>query len=137
MTLTAKITINPYMVDDNLDELSRLIDTLNLSRGITFSYGEGANQINMVFNDILDIANKAKHTKNLHDGTLTNKVGIDLTLDKFKVLYVKNLSTDADLTVGASGANSLAIFTDVSDAEVLPPLGEKVFIAPDASGRIR
>lgn len=134
MTLTAKITINPYMVDDNLDELSRLIDTLNLNRGITFSYGENANQVNMVFHDIVPLANTANHTKSFDDGSLSNKVGIPITLEKLKVIYVKNLSTDADLTVGDSGGSAIPIFGAVAHTIVIPPGGEWLFIAPDVNG---
>lgn len=134
MTLSAKIIINPYAIDDNVDELSRLIDTLNLARGVTFGQGEGANEVNMAFHDLVPLANAANHTKNFHDGTLTNKVGIPITMDKFKALFVKNLSTDADLTVGDSGANSLALFSAAAGAIAIPPNGEWVFLAPDANG---
>lgn len=133
MAITAKITINPYTVDDNLDELSRLVDTLNLSRGITFTQGVGANQVNMIFHDQRTLADAANETLAFNDGSLTNKVGISITMDIVKAIYIKNTSVDADLIIG-NATLPMPIFGSGAHTLNLPPGGEFVFIAPDANG---
>lgn len=134
MTLSGRMTMSIVVTDDNTDELSRLVDYLNLSRGVTFSEGEGANQFNMAFHDQRSLADGANETLDFHDGSLTNKVGVSITMDKIKALYIKNTSTEASLIIGGAAANQLGLFADGSDKLVLPPGGEKLFIAPGASG---
>lgn len=135
MTLSSQLGISVVATDDNTVELSRLVDYLNLNRGKTFSEGEGADQVDMVFHDTRPLADGANETINLHDGTLTNKVGISITMDKLKMLYIKNNSADADLIIGAAGVNAIALFgTPATETLNLPPKGEFVFLCPDANG---
>lgn len=134
MTLSAQMKFTIVATDDNTDELSRLVDYLNLSRGVTFSEGEGANQINMVWHDQRSLADGANETLDFHDGSLTNKVGVSITMDKIKALYIKNNSSEASLIIGGAVANQLGLFADGADKLVLPPGGELPFIAPGASG---
>jgi len=134
MTLSGKFGLELVATDDRSEELSRLVDYLALSRGKTFSEGEGANQIDMVFHDQRDLDDGANETLDFHDGSLTNKVGISITMDKLKALYIKNGSTEASLIVGGAAATQVGLFADASDKLVLPPGGEFAFIAPGASG---
>ena len=134
MTLNARLNITPYMQDDNMDELSRLTDTLNLSRGITFTYGVGAGQVNMVFHDQRTLVDAAAETLAFNDGSLTNKVGIQITMDIVKAIYIKNTSADASLIIGAAAANQMALFGAGTHTLILPPDGEHVYIAPDVNG---
>jgi len=134
MSLSGKFGLSLVATDDSTDELSRLVDYLNLSRGVTFSEGEGANQIDMVFHDQRTLVDGANETLDIHDGSLTNKVGVPITMDKLKALYIKNGSTEAGLIIGGAAADQLGLFSDVSDKLVLPPGGEFLIIAPGASG---
>ena len=134
MSLTAKMDLTVQATDDNTVELSRLVDYLNLSRGKIFSEGEGADQLDMVFHDERTLADAANETLDFNDGSLTNKVGISITMDKLKAIFIRNTSTDASLKIGAAASNQLGLFADTSDILVLPPGGDFLFIAPDASG---
>jgi hypothetical protein len=133
MSLSAKMSINPYMQDDAVSELSRLTDTLNLSRGITFSEGVGANQVNMVFHDQRTLTDAANETLAFNDGSLTNKVGISITMDILKALYIKNTSTEADLIIG-NATNPMAIFGAGTYTIEIKPDGEWVYVCPDVNG---
>ena len=134
MTLTGKIGINPYAMDDNLVELSRLVDTLNLSRGINFTEGVGANQINMIFHDQRTLADAANETLAFNDGSLTNKVGVSITMDIVKAIYIKNTSSDATLILGNATSNAILLFGSTTHTHLCKPGGEFVFIAPDING---
>lgn len=134
MTQSAKYGLILTMSYSLVDEMSELTDFLNETRGLTFSEGTTANKINLIFHDEVALAGGANHTKNFHDGTLTNKVGQTITMDIFKGIYVKNKSTDSTLIIGNSGANGLALFGAVAHTIVLQPGGEWIFLAPDASG---
>lgn len=133
MAITAKIGINPYCVDDNLDELSRLVDTLNLSRGITFTQGVGANQVNMIFHDQRTLTDGSNETLAFNDGSLTNKVGISITMDILKAVYVKNTSVDASLILG-NAVSPIGFFGAGTHTAVIKPGGEWVFVCPDVNG---
>lgn len=134
MTQSAKFSLNAIMSYSKTEEMSTLTDFLNKVFGLTFGEGTGANQINLIFHDEIDLAAGANHTKNFHDGTLTNKVSQAITMDIFKAIIVKNNSTDSTLIVGNSGANALALFGAVAHTEVIQPGGLLVQLAPDASG---
>lgn len=134
MSKSAEIKLNLIIRDEETDELSTLSDYLNKQYGVSFAQGVGANQINMIFHDQRALAKGANETLDFHDGSLTNKVNESITMDIFKVLIVKNNSTDSSLEVGGAATNALGLFKDASDIEVIPPSGHRLFFAPDASG---
>ena len=134
MTLSGKLAINPYAMDDHLVELSMLVDTLNLSRGITFTEGVGANQVNMIFHDQRTLTDGANETLAFNDGSLINKVGIAITMDIVKAMYIKNTSSDAALIIGNATANAMLLFGATTHTHLCKPDGEFVVIAPDANG---
>ena len=135
MTLSlAQVLINIKATLTNSLDLATSASTLNTSRGPTLANGTGANQVNMVFHDQRTLADAANETLDLNDGSLTDALGVALTLETLKVLYIKNTSVDANLLIGGAGANSIGLFGDVSDIISLPPGGELLITAPDATG---
>jgi len=131
---SAKFNIGLTMASEIIDEMSKLSDYLNQSRGVTFTEGEGAGQINQIFHDQRELADGANETLDFHDGSLTNKVQQAISMDKFKAIYVKNNSTDSTLIIGNAASNQLALFGAVTHTHVIRPGGDCLLTAPDADG---
>ena len=131
---SAKFNIGLTMAYSLMEEMSELSDYLNQSRGATFSEGEWANQINLIFHDQRPLGDGANETLDFHDGSLTNKVGQTITMDIFKGLFVRNNSTDSTLILGNAASNQLELFGAGTHTLVLQPGGDFMFLAPDADG---
>lgn len=131
---SAKFNIGLTMAYSVIEEMSELSDYLNQNRGASFSEGEGANQINLIFHDQRALGDGENETLDFHDGSLTNKVSQAITMDKFKGLYIKNNSTDSTLILGNAGVNDLALFGAAAHTLVLQPLSEITLLFPDADG---
>lgn len=134
MTVSAKFQINLVMSYSKEDELSVLTDTLNKTRGKTFSHGVGADQVNLVFHDTRPLADGENETLDFHDGSLTNKVGEDVTIDKLKAIYIKNNSDDSTLIIGNAASNQLALFGLATHTGIIEPKGDFLWLAPDVDG---
>ena len=134
MSLTANINIVQNIIHTKELDLNTAQDNMNRTVGPTFVDGTGANQANIFFHDTRNLLNAANETLALADGSLKDAFGDDFAADELKGLYIKNNSSDANLIVGAGGANSVGLFSDVTDAQVIKPGGEYFYSAPDASG---
>jgi len=136
---TAKFGIRITINNTKALDLDTAKDYLDLDLGASFTNGEGANNANVLFHDTRTLADGADDTLDLHTGTddagnIVDAFGDAVTIDKLKALYIKNSSTDANLLIGGAAATQLGLFNDVSDIAKLPPGGEFLFIAPDATG---
>jgi hypothetical protein len=134
MALTANFALNMTLTYTKTTDLGTVPYTLNLGRGKTFTNGTGANKAQVLFDDQRTLADGANETIDLRDGTLTDALGVAVTIDILRALYIKNGSTDASLLIGGAAGTQLGLFNDVTDVLKLPPGGEFLFIAPDATG---
>lgn len=134
MSLIAKINVLLNITHTKDVDLNTLRDTMNLTRGVSFTDGTGANQAEVIFHDNRTLADAANETIDLQDGTLSDPFGDAVTMSKLKALYIKNNSTDANLLIGGAAATVLSLFADVTDILPLRPGGEFLITAPDANG---
>jgi hypothetical protein len=134
-TLTAKIglTFATMYTGTGVDTFSYPVDQMNLSRTIDFTTGTGANQVNVVFHDSRSLADDVNEVLDFHGGALTDPLGTALTMDKLKVLYIKNTGTLTDIKIGG-GADPIPLFANASDILLIKPGGTFVYAAPDANG---
>ena len=135
MALTANCEVKMTLSYTKTTDLGTVPYVLNLGRGRTFTNGTGANKADVLFDDQRTLADGADETLDLRDGTLTDTLGVALTMDILRYLYIKNGSTDANLLIGGAAATPIGLFADAaSDILSLPPGGEFVFFAPNATG---
>lgn len=133
MALTANFALNiNWSLSKSLD-LSEPKDSKALSRGPSFTNGTGANQADAIWHDKRTLGDGANETLDL--ASQTDGLGTAITISKLKALYIKNKSSDANLKIGAAAATPVALFADAaSDILLLPPGGEFLFTAPNATG---
>jgi hypothetical protein len=134
--LTAKMRLMVnirYSIDR---DIATTVHQITEDLGITLTNGTGANKGDVCYDDTITIADGGSDsTLVLNDGSLTDSLGVALTMDILRGMYLKNNSTDAGLIIGAAAATQLAIFgTPATDTLLLPPGGEFFWTAPDATG---
>ena len=134
MALTAKMILDINIAYTSAKDLATASHQISLPRGLTLTNGTGANKGDVCFDDSRTLADGANETIDLHDGTLTDSLGNAVTFDILRGIYVKNNSSDASLYIGGAAATQLGLFADTSDKLKLPPGGEFLFTAPDATG---
>jgi len=102
-----------------------------------WTYGTGANQVQIIYADTVTLADGANTTISLYDsGTYLDIFGTALTLSSLKFLYIKNNSSDATLLVGGGASADLDIFAATSDILNIKPGGVFVWIDPSAAGTV-
>lgn len=100
-----------------------------------WTYGTGANQVQIIYADMTQLADAATTTLDLYaSGSLLDIHYKALTISALKFLYIKNNSADATLQVGGGVANDLDIFAATSDILLIKPLGTFVWTDPSAAG---
>lgn len=67
-------------------------------------------------------------------GVLADLYGGTITAARVKGVYIKNLSSSANLTVGAAASNAWSTFLNGTGTATLPPGAWIVAATPDASG---
>ena len=134
--MTAKMKLNIDIAYTLTRDLAVTSHPINLPRGITLTDGTGASKGDVCYDDTITIANAGTYTLLvLNDGTLTDSLGVALTMDILRGMYIKNNSADAGLIVGAAAGTQLAIFgTPATDTLLIPAGGEFFWTAPDATG---
>jgi len=107
-----------------------------LVNALGWSYGVGANAVQIVFADTIALTDGSFTTLNLYAGTpsLLDIFGRDLNMKAIKLLYIKNNSTDSGLQIGGGAATDLLLFVDTSDKLYIPPGGIFLWADPSAAG---
>ena len=105
-----------------------------LLNNIGWSYGTGANAVNVVYADIVPLNNGQTIVMDLNAGAYRDVFTRLLSLEAVKLVYVKNNSADATLEILGSGANSILICKANTDVIVIQPGGTFMWIDPSASG---
>ena len=89
-----------------------------------WTYGTAANQVNIIYSDMTQLADGANTTLDLYaSGSLVDIFNRALTLTALKLLYIKNNSSDATLLVGGGAANDLDIWVEASKENAEKVLG--------------
>ena len=101
---------------------------------ITWTFGTGANQINVLFQDQRSTDDTGE-TLDLNSGaTLKDSFGNVLTMENLKFLYIKNTHASLVLELFGNTSLDLLIITGTTDAIEIPPGGEFYWSAPTALG---
>lgn len=126
----ANIDLKVYLAGD-LSEAQVPISVANMS----WTYGTGASQINIVYADSTTLADDANDTLDLYaSGSLLDVFNRALTIEGLKFLYIKNNSSDATLKVGGGASDDLDIFAATSDIALIKPGGVFLWTDPSAAG---
>jgi len=135
MSLTTRIALGFDLLYQATTDLGTPQDRVTLNRLIELANGIGANQANMVFRGSRSLADGADETLDLYSsGTLLDPLRYALTMEKLKVLYIKNTSTEANLLIGGAETTPVLLFDDPTDIFKLRPGGIFLTTAPDADG---
>ncbi len=106
--------------------------TAFVNKGYDFTDGVGALQGDRLFQDLRTFSGS---TDDLDlSGSLTDSYGTTITLARVKVLYVENVSTANNITIGAASSNQFATILNSTGTLTLKPGGSVLIVAPDASG---
>lgn len=134
--LTAKMILN-IMINYTLTrDLATTTHPIQINRGLTLTDGTGAGKGDVCYDETITIADGASDSSLvLNDGSLTDSLGVALTMDILRGMYIKNNSSDAGLIVGAAAGTQLAIFgAPANDTLLIPFGGEFFWTAPSATG---
>jgi len=115
-------------------DLDTVLDTLNVNTGVSWTFGTGANQANLLWHDSRSTDDTGE-TINVYDGgSETDAFGGDLTMEAIKLLYVKNTHATLTLKVGGASSAAIGIFSDTTDIIEIPPGGFFLWCCPTAAG---
>jgi hypothetical protein len=134
MSLTAKIVLGFDAVCQAVQNLSTLADRLSINRALELTNGTGANQANVLFHDQRTLADAADETLDLYGGALQDALKNTLTMEKLKVLFLRNTSAEASLLIGGAGTTPIDLFADAAGVFKQRPGGVFLTTAPDANG---
>jgi hypothetical protein len=127
ISIAMKLTANADLNDTE--------DKLSLSRGVQWTYGTGANQVNVMWHDQRTLADEGTETINVYDGgTEKDAFGNLLTMTALKFLYIKNNSADASLRILGGTSADIGICVSNTDIIIIPPGGELLWTCPTAAG---
>lgn len=116
-------------------DLAATLDELKISSGIDWTFGTGANQVNLLWHDKRTLADGANETIAIYSGaTEKNAFGDLLTMEAIKFLYIKNKSADATLKILGTAVTAIPICSDPSDIIEIPPGGMFLWTCPTAAG---
>ena len=106
-----------------------------LLNNMSWSYGTGANAVNVVYADTIPVGDGATVDINLNaSGTLLDIFTRALTLEAVKFVYIKNNSADATLEILGVGATTLLICKADDDVITIKPGGTFMWSDPSAAG---
>jgi len=128
----AVLDINAYLAGD-LAELKAPVIVNN----IDWSYGTGAGQVNVIYQDKVTIADGENDTLDLYAsgaGELLDVFNRALTMEALKFLYIKNNSADASLLVFGGDSVDIGILGGATEQLTIPPGGHLLWVDPSAAG---
>jgi hypothetical protein len=130
--LTGKTGANIFAEYSGAAEIATPKIVVSRFSPISWTFGTGANQINVLFQDQRSTDDTGE-TLDLTSG-LTDCFGNALTMTALKFLYVKNTHTSLILELMGNTALDLLILSGTTDALEIPPGGEFYWSAPTAAG---
>jgi len=105
-----------------------------LLNNMSWSYGTGANAVNVVYADSVTFGTGANTTLEINGGTLLDVFTRTLTLEAIKFVYIKNNSAAGGLEVLGTAVTALDICKDKTDIILVPPGGTFTWTDPTAAG---
>jgi len=133
--LTGKTGANLFLEYSGAIEIGTPKLVLSRFSPISWAWGVGVNQINVLFQDLGRATDNTGETLDLNGGgTLTDCFGNPLTMENLKFLYIKNTHATLTLEIMGNGALDLLILSGTTDALEIPPGGEFYWSAPTAAG---
>jgi len=127
----AVIDVSAYLAGD-LAETKVPIMVANIG----WTYGTGANQVNLIYQDKITLADDATTTLSFFDGGLLNIYNVAMTMSSLKLLYIHNNSADATLNVFGGASLDLLIVAATSDILYIKPGGTFLWADPSAAGTL-
>jgi len=128
----AVIDINAYLAGD-LAELKAPVVVNNVG----WSYGTGANAVNVIYQDKVTLADGDNDTLDLYaSGSLLDIFNRALTMSALKFLYIKNNSADASLLVFGGDATDIGILGGATEQLTIKPGGHFLWLDPSAAGLV-
>jgi len=118
---------------DSID-LSNVLDDLVINAGITWSFGTGANQANVLFHDSRSTDDTGETLDLFASGSLVDAFGNALTMAAIKLLYIKNTHATLSLEILGGASLDLLIANGTTDAIVIQPNGIFFWVDPTAAG---
>ena len=132
--LTATVRASIVATATKTRDTGTLTWPLNISDSLSLTTGNGANQVNEMFDDDRTLAASANEELDL-SGTLTNAFGDTIAFTGVKALYIKNNSSVDTLTVGDAAATPWEPFFGATGETLqIPPGGMLLLTAPSAGG---
>ena len=125
-----QINLDSSKVDDA--KLAPALDKLNLNVGVNWTFGEAANQANLLYHATLT-ATTGQATVDISDSGISDVYGDACSFKGLKLLYIKNTHATVSLILGGD-ANEIDLFMDPTDEIIIPPGGFFLWIDPSASG---
>jgi hypothetical protein len=133
--LSGKTGTNIFLTYKGIVNVSTPTSIINRYSPITWSFGTGANAINVVYEDLGRATDNAGETLDLYaSGALLDCFGQALTMENIKMLYIKNTHATTTLRIFGNASNDLLIITGTTDAIDIPAGGEFYWSAPTAAG---
>ena len=106
----------------------------NINESITWTYGTGANQFEVLFQDSRSTDDTGETLDLYASGALLDSFGNALTMENLKLLYIKNTHASLILELFGNTALDLLIVSGTTDALEIPAGGHFLWIAPTAAG---
>ncbi len=127
-------------IENLATKLEEVLDELNITSSIKWSYGTGLNQCDVLFHEKLTIAQAGNQTLNLYDtgGALQDAFGNELTMEAIKFLFIRNRSEDLYVEIFGGGSDDLLLMVPAAAENVdklkIKPSGFFCWADPSIAG---
>jgi len=126
-----QITIDSSQVD--AAKLAATLDKLPINDGVDWTFGTGANQVNLLYHATLTAVDD-QAAVDISGSDIQDAYGDNCDFAALKLLYIKNTDATEDLKLGGGVSADIGIFDDTSDILLIPPGGFFLWINPSAAG---
>ena len=131
--LTGSTNIEIHLAHQKEIDLNTSLDTLNIICGVNWSFGTGANQVNMLYHAELTREDDSA-VIDISGTDIQDAFGENCDFAALKFLYIKNTDATEKLLLGAN-ANHIGIFaTLATDVLEIAPGGFFLWCDPSAAG---
>lgn len=132
LTGSSNVVIN--ITNSKALDFNTIVDGLAISTGITWSFGTGANQANVLYHDKVQLSSGGSTTIAVSDSSKSDAFGDVLNLSALKLLYIKNNAVTGILSVLGTTTTALPILADPLDIIEIVAGGFFLWVAPTAAG---
>lgn len=114
-------------------KLNKVLDKININTGVDWTFGTGANAVNMAYHATLTATN-AQAAVDISGSAINDAFGDACDFAALKLLYIYNSDETEDLKLGGGVSSDLDILSDTSDILLVKPGGFFLWIDPSAAG---